>query len=1666
MMRHLFTLITLSFLSLPVAQAQLPPGATAPNWTETDINGVTHTLYDYLDAEQVVFLDFSATWCGPCWNYHNTHAFENVFTAHGTDVMAFMIEGDANTNVACLYGPVGCNNTTLGNWTAGVSYPIIDASNLTGPYAIGYYPTIYGVCPDYKIYEVGQVDENALWDFAKDCSAPTLELISQTNINCFGNNTGAIEIDAIGGMNPFTFAWSNGASTQNLSNIPGGFYTVTVTGKLGGTKTLGPIHIEGPTAPLQSSVVNITPEGCGFGGTAEVATNGGSPGFTYLWSTGETLPVVYNLSAGTYSVTTTDANGCTHELANIIIDPPAVPTAAASAPAAIDCNTPTMFLSGAGSTIGPDITYLWTTGDGNIVSGQNTLYNCLINAPGTYELIVTNNLSNCIETASVTVIGNLVPPSSVANAPNMLDCTTTSTTISGIGSSVGGSIQYLWTTADGNIVSGATTLTPTVNETGTYTLTVTDNGNGCTSEASTLLESNTTPPNASAQGGELTCTVSQVELQGNSTTPDVSYAWSGPAGFSSNEQNPEVGATGTYNLTVTDNENGCTTTTSATVSANTTPPTAEADGGTITCAASSVTLSGNSPTGGVTYSWTGPNSFSSNEQNPSVAETGTYTLAVTGPNGCTSTDAAVVNQNTTAPTANAGAGAALNCNASSVVLNGAASSNGSQFSYEWTTTNGNIVSGANTLTPTVDAAGDYNLIVTNNNNGCESTDTTQVTQSPAVQATIASQTNVDCFGAANGAATVTPSGGNGTYTYAWSNGATGQTASNLSAGVYSIVVTDGENCTATENVTINQPAELVLTASATAQTAPGVNDGTATATPSGGSGTYTYAWSNGETTATITGLAPGTYSVTTTDENSCQKSRTVTVNSFGCAVIANTTGQHVTCQGSADGSATIELTNAATPTSYEWSNGETTATIENLSAGTYTVTATDGNDCEVVSSIEIAEPASLNPNTTSTAVTSAGANNGTATAAPTGGTGPFTFAWSNGETSATITGLASANYTVVVTDANGCTAEQTVPVAPFACLIQATISSSNISCFGDNDGQATVTLANGLSPFTYEWSNGETTATITGLAPGTYTVEIVDAVNCPATTEVTIAEPSSLEAQLLTLENADCGQANGSASVEGAGGSGSYSYEWSNGATTAAINNLTGGTYTVSVTDANDCIATASIEITVDDTEAPTVVTQDIVVAIGSNGTAALTPEQVDNGSSDNCAIATLTLDVNSFDCSQLGTQEVTLTAVDEAGNSSSSTAIVTVTDQSAPVISVQNITVQLDENGQAVITPAMLDNGSSDNCGIVEMSADITQFSCDNTGNNAVVLTVTDAAGNASSGTAIVTVEDNLAPVADCPANMVLPYCNPIGEYEVSATDNCSGNLTYQWPTDYPSGSVFPTGETALEVTVTDQNNNTTVCNFTVRVPEAMAIEGDVQDVLCFGENNGSISAVVEGGAAGYTYEWSNGATTASISDLPPGNYNVVVTDEAGCSETQSFVVGEPTVLVASVESLTNETLNNQNGAIDITPSGGVEPYSFAWTDATGNLISNEEDLDGLSAGNYNLELTDANGCVTVHTFTVQSIVSVLDYEIASKINIYPNPTTGMVTMELDDIRSTRANIHVYDVTGKMIFFQKQVDITSGACQFDLSESATGVYIVRILIDNSVVTKRLMVSR
>jgi gliding motility-associated-like protein len=327
---------------------------------------------------------------------------------------------------------------------------------------------------------------------------------------------------------------------------------------------------------------------------------------------------------------------------------------------------------------------------------------------------------------------NNTPPNVNAGPDKVLTCTVTQVTLEGSSTTPG--VTYQWTTVGGNIVSGGNTATPTVNAAGTYTLTVTNPVNGCTSTDATVVTLNNTPPNVNAGPDKvLTCTVTQVTLEGSSTTPGVTYQWTTVGGnivSGGNTATPTVNAAGTYTLTVTNPVNGCTSTDATVVTLNNTPPNVNAGPDKIlTCTVTQVILEGSSTTPGVTYQWTtvGGNIVSGgNTATPTVNAAGTYTLTVTNPvNGCTSTDATVVTLNNTPPNVNAGPDKILTCTVTQVILEGSSTTPG--VTYQWTTVGGNIVSGGNTATPTVNAAGTYTLTVTNPVNGCTSTDATVVT---------------------------------------------------------------------------------------------------------------------------------------------------------------------------------------------------------------------------------------------------------------------------------------------------------------------------------------------------------------------------------------------------------------------------------------------------------------------------------------------------------------------------------------------------------------------------------------------------------------------------------------------------------------------------------------------------------------------------------------------------------------------------------------------------------------------------------------------------------------------------------------------------------------------------------------------------------------------------
>ncbi len=1012
--------------------------------------------------------------------------------------------------------------------------------------------------------------------------APPLT-VSITNVNhvsCFGGNNGSATAEPSGGTPPYTYQWSNGQNGQTAVNLSAGTYTVTVTGSSGSGTATASVTITQPPL-LTLSATSSNPITCiNLSSTLTATAGGGTPPYSFLWSDGQTGNPIQVFAPGTYGVVVTDANGCTRSAQVTVTANVTPPNANAGPPAVLTCTQPLAVLNGAGSSTGPNFSYQWTASNGgNIVSGANTL-NPVVNAAGTYTLVVTNNVNGCTSSASTTATSNQQPPTATASG-GVITCANNSATVQV--STNANPATFSWAGPGGFTSNQQSFQTSTP---GTYSVTVTNTANGCTNTSSTPVTTNTTPPTVAVQTNTLTCADTVVTLLTTTNANPATFSWAGPSGFSSTQQNPGVSAPGTYTVTVTNGANGCVNTAVATVAQDTVKPTASATAEALTCADTLAQLTLTTNADSATFAWSGPQGFSSTQKNPQTTVPGAYSVVVTNLlNGCTNTATATVALDTVAPTVSIAPPLNLNCQNDTLQLDASASSQGQGFAYLWTTPDGHIVAGDTTLTPLVDSAGSYILLITNTVNGCAATDTVVVVQSPPVEVAIANVTPVSCLGQQNGSATAAGSGGVGPFEYAWSNGDTTATAQNLYAGTYFVSVTDSEGCSATTSVEITQPAVLQANASATGETAFGANDGTATANPTGGTAPYAYSWNTGDTTATITGLAPGAYTVTVEDANGCTAVQTVTVNSFNCALTATISATNVSCFGANNGTATVNVSNGTPPYVYQWNTGDTTATITGLAPGNYTVSVTDDAGCPLQLSVAVTGPTALLPNASATPETGVGRNDGTATAAPVGGTPPYTYQWSNGQTTPTITGLTPGTYTVTVQDANGCTAVQTVVVNAFNCNLTLTTSATPARCPGEASGTASAAVANGTTPITYAWSNGGSTPTIANLPAGVYTVTTTDAAGCQAVGTAVVSQPDPAQIQVDVTPPSCPEKEDGRITISiTSGGTPPYMFSWPGG----DPNRVGVGTFTLTITDANGCLYLRTVTVTANDTTPPT----------------------------------------------------------------------------------------------------------------------------------------------------------------------------------------------------------------------------------------------------------------------------------------------------------------------------------------------------------------------------------------------------------------------------------------------------------------------------------------------
>jgi len=505
------------------------------------------------------------------------------------------------------------------------------------------------------------------------------------------------------------------------------------------------------------------------------------------------------------------------------------------------------------------------------------------------------------------------------------------------------------------------------------------------------------------------------------------------------------------------------------------------------------------------------------------------------------------------------------------------------YTYSWT-------NGGSTQTISGLVYGGYTVTVTDANS-CTKTTSATLTQPTNISISV-SKTNVSCNTGNDGNATATPSGGTVAvaYTYNW-NTTPAQTtaiATGLTAGSYTVTVTDDNSCTQTNFVTITQPTALTVSTSNTNILCHGNANGTTTATPSGGTTPYTYAWSSGHLIQTAFGLNGGTYTVTVTDANSCTKTATATV-SEPAALALTTSKVDILCKNDGNGQVTANPTGGTVALNYgySWTGGQTTKTAVGLNGGTYTVTVTDDNSCTITGTATVSEPTLLTATTSKTNVSCNTGNSGNATVTPSGGTVAvaYQYLWSvnaSSQTTATANNLIANTYTVTITDDNSCTLTKTVTITEPTALTVSIVPVNN-NCYGDNNGTATATPSGGTGAYSYAWSNSSSMQVAINLIAGTYTLTVTDVNSCTVTQTTTITEPPQIIINSSSVDASICGKDDGSITIT-ATGTATLTYSI-NGIGGPFINNggsFTGlfeGNYSIAVKDGNNCIEPGITEV-------------------------------------------------------------------------------------------------------------------------------------------------------------------------------------------------------------------------------------------------------------------------------------------------------------------------------------------------------------------------------------------------------------------------------------------------------------------------------------------------------
>lgn len=1007
-------------------------------------------------------------------------------------------------------------------------------------------------------------------------------------------------------------------------------------------------------------------------------------------------------------------------------------------------------------------------------------------------------------------------------------------------------------------------------------------------------------------------------------------------------------------------------------------------GSTTMCENTSQTLSvydNGPPDGPYSRVWTTGSTIASTIVNAPVGigNSAAYTVRLTGANGCFAEE--TINITTSGDIQpNINTQDVSNCGNNDGSISLQALSGIPPFAYVWSGVNSGASSSSSSSfsIPNLEQ-GAYNITITDSSSGgsCQTVVPNVLVNGPAAIVEIDSINNIKCFGQNDGGIYLkTIAGVNPTYT--WNNGMTSEDNENLSPGNYSVTINDNGCQNVLPNFTISEPDTLIVKPfSKTDVSCAGATDGQLEVSIVGGTANYDMQWSNGQSGTVIQNLSDGNYAATVTDNNGCvYTSISYEIEAPQPIESTGSIETDISCFGEQDGAISLNIQGGSAPYQVTWADGSTLFNRTGLAAGIYAATVTDINGCaQTLPPLGVVEPSLFQIGTVNlNDPNCAGATDGSIAVTVAGGTSPYNFDWDNGVSSFSNFNIGAGQYHLEVEDDRGCIIRDSFTLqAPVA--VQAAFDINPTSCLGSSDGE--ISLDNqslvGTGPFSYAWDTGAISQDIDNLSNGSYEVTVTDADNCTFidTIEVTALQPISLD---YNINHPNCSDdVTGEISVNAFGGTPFYQYNWSNGMSGDQISNLAAGSYTVTVTDADNCFVIDSMSV---DTLLPisfNLISIDSIVCSGSatgqinlNITGGLPPYSFTwNGQ------GSITEDLTNVEAGfyKLDVADSNGCIVESPLYEVGEAAPLSVSDNlfSTNVFDCQSTvaadSLVLNISGGQQPYQVLWSNGST-NPALYNVQPD------------EYYATVTDALGCESIHFRKVNEAYEILELSV--GSTPLPAdCNSTNQSICIDINGGNAPYSYLW-SDSQIGST-----TSLEIcrladvetyslTVTDDDGCSTILEDIEVEPfvpfNIYTDANDINHITCKDSLDGSIQVNVTGGNPTYQYYWEDAvgdsiSVQSSLNNLSAGFYYLTVTDAIGCEIYDSWEIIEPATALSYQTFITDVTCNGlSTGAIDLMVQGGGLSYEYMWTNG-----ATEEDIINLPAGFYGVTITDNNNCVRI---------------------------------------------------------------------------------------------------